>query len=424
MSVTLFPHQIDAIKKMKNGSILVGGVGSGKSRTSIGYFFKEFGGGFSPVKSNVSGEEGKIIGYNVSRDMKGIPRDLIIITTAKKRDSMEWEQELALYSMSVDKEFNSYENRVVIDSWNNITKYANLQNCFFIFDEQRVGGTGKWAKTFIKIARKNKWILLSATPGDTWSDYAPVFIANGFYKNFRDFRTHHVVYTPYAKFPKIDHYVDCKVLEDHRSDILIHMDFKRNTIAHHEYVKVSYDRDIYDRVSKDRWNVYKDEPCKEIAELCQVLRRGVNSDKSREEEVKKIIDRHSKVIVFYNYDYELDILRNLFDRIKIPYSEWNGKKHQKILETDKWGYFVQYLAGAEGWNCIDTDCIIFYSQTYSYKQSQQAAGRIDRLNTPFIDLWYYHLLSSSKIDLAINRCLTMKKDFNEKAFGDQGGVIF
>ena len=298
---------------------------------------------------------------------------------------MEWETELILYSLSTDPEYSSYNNEVIVDSWNNITKYANRTGCFFIFDEQRVGGTGKWAKTFIKIARKNKWILLSATPGDTWTDYAPVFIANGFYKNFTDFRRQHVVYNQYAKFPKIDHYVECQLLERHRTDILVPMEFKRNTIAHHEYISVNYNKDTYDLVAKKRWNVYKEQPCKEIAELCQVLRRVVNSDESRLEEVKRIAEKHGKVIIFYNYDYELESLRELFKN--------------------------------------ETDCIIFYSQTYSYKSSQQAAGRIDRLNTPFVDLWYYHLMSSAKIDLAINRCLNLKKDFNEKAFAEQGGII-
>lgn len=424
MSVTLYPHQIDAIKKMKNGSILVGGVGTGKSRTSIGYFFKEFGGGFSPVTRSVASGKKEIVGYDVTRRMKLRPRDLIIITTAKKRDSLEWEQELVLYSMSTNHDLNDYDNEIVVDSWNNITKYVNREGCFFIFDEQRVGGTGKWAKTFIKIAKKNKWILLSATPGDTWSDYAPVFIANGFYKNFTEFRRMHIVYNQYAKFPKIDHYVDCKILEEHRSDILIHMEYKRSTIAHHEYIQVGYDEELYLTASKNRWNVYKEEPCKEIAELCQVLRRVVNSDESRVEKLKEIVEDHGKVIVFYNYDYELEILRRTFESISVPYAEWNGKKHQEIPRTKKWGYLVQYMAGAEGWNCIETDCIVFYSQTYSYKSSQQAAGRIDRLNTPFIDLWYYHFMSSAKIDLAINRCLTLKKDFNEKAFADQGGIIF
>lgn len=421
MSVTVYPHQMEAIKKLKNGSILVGGVGTGKSRTSLGYFYKENGGGFTPVTGSVENGS-KIIGYDISRKMKPKPMDLFIITTAKKRDSMEWENELLVYLMSTFKECNQYKNRIFIDSWNNITKYERVEGAFFIFDEQRVGGTGKWAKTFIKIARKNRWILLSATPGDTWSDYAPVFIANNFYKNFTQFRARHCVFSRFTKYPKIDHYVECGTLEKHRADVLVYMPFKRSTKAHHEYVKVSYDADSYNYILKNRWNIYTDEPCQEIAELCSVVRKVVNSDKSRIYAIYEIYRKHHRVIIFYNYDYELELLRELCASKNINVAEWNGHKHQEIPETEKWLYLVQYRSGAEGWNCIKTDCIAFYSQTYSYKDSVQAAGRIDRMNTPYTDLYYYHLLSSSKIDISINRCLKGKKDFNEKSFMEKGGI--
>lgn len=413
----LYVHQMEAIKRLKNGSILVGGVGSGKSRTSIGYFYKENGGIFTVCKN----DEG-ITGYNPKGEYANKPKDLVIITTAKKRDSMEWEEELELYFMSLTKELNHAGNKVVVDSWNNIQKYTNLKDTFFIFDEQRVGGTGKWAKTFIKIAKSNPWILLSATPGDTWSDYAPVFIANGFYKNFTEFRRRHCVYSQFTKFPKIDHYVECDVLERHRSDVLVYMAFNRPTIAHHEYIKVHHNSELYNYILKKRWNVYKERPCKEIAELCSVLRKSVNSDRSRITELIRIYRKHKRVIVFYNYDYELELIRNECSESKIIFAEWNGHKHEQIPESDAWMYLVQYSAGAEGWNCIKTDCIVFYSQTYSYKSLIQAAGRIDRMNTPYIDLYYYHLLSDAKMDVAIYKCLKTKKNFNEKNFCEAGGI--
>lgn len=412
MGIGLKKHQYDALMKLKNGSILVGGVGSGKSRTSLGYYFKENGGTFkTEIKNN---EEV----YEIDQAMRKEIPDLYIITTAKKRDSMEWEYELANYLMSTDETINGYKNKIVIDSWNNIKKYEKINGAFFIFDEQRVVGTGLWAKTFIKIARMNRWILLSATPGDTWSDYAPVFIANGFYKNFSEFRTRHIVWSRYAKFPKVDHYVDCQVLEQHRSSILVYMRFKRHTKSHHEIVKVDYDNDKYKFVKKNRWNIYKDEPCQDAASYCSVLQRIVNSDPSRCKELLRIVNRHHKVIVFYNYDYELEILRSELTLAKIPFNECNGHKHEKLPTGDTWVYLVQYAAGAEGWNCTETDCITFYSDTYSYKASQQAAGRIDRMTTSFTDLYYYHLRSSSSIDLAKENALAMKKNFNEKDFVD------
>lgn len=419
MSVMLYPHQMSAIDRLKNGSILVGGVGSGKSRTSLGYFYKKNGGTFREIKDS----DGKIEGYDMDKEMVKNPLDLVIITTAKKRVSFEWEQELSLYFMSTDDEVNRYANRIVIDSWNNIEKYKNRSGIFFIFDEQRVGGTGKWAKTFIKIARANSWILLSATPGDTWSDYAPVFIANGFYKNFTEFRSRHIVWSRYAKYPKVDHYVECGLLSKHRNDILVYMNFKRPTIQHHEYIQVGYDRELYSECFKNKWNVYENKPCRDIAMLFSVLRKIVNSDPSRLDALCPIYEKHGKVILFYNFDYELYALRDFCKEMGIIFSEWNGHLHQQIPESDSWIYIVQYNSASEGWNCIETDCIVFFSQTYSYKNSIQAAGRIDRMNTPFTDLYYYHFLSSAKIDVAINTCLTNKKDFNEKAFLASNGAL-
>ena len=388
---------------MRNGCILVGGVGSGKSRTSLAYYYKEQGG---------------VLGSKNYIPMKK-PKDLYIITTARKRDTKEWEGELVPFLLTTNPEVAYYKNKVVVDSWNNIGKYVGVKNAFFIFDEQRVVGKGAWVKAFLKIARVNNWILLSATPGDTWIDYVPVFVANGFYRNRTEFMEEHVVYRWINKnYPKIDRYLNTGRLIRLRERILVDMDFKRQTISHHEDVFVRYDIAKYKDAGRLRWNPYKNQPILNASELCYVWRRIVNSDDSRQVALLEIFEKHPKIIIFYNYDYELDILKGLFSCYgeEVEVAEWNGHKHQPIPETDSWVYLVQYNAGAEGWNCIKTDTIVFYSQNYSYKVMQQAAGRIDRLNTPFTDLWYYHLKSRSGIDLAISRALKDKKNFNETRY--------
>ena len=397
MAVNLYDYQKDALKRMNNGCILCGGVGSGKSRTSLAYYYIQQGGSIEPFKP---------------LPCKPKPKDLYIITTARKRDTMEWEEELVPFLLYKNE---TYVNNIVIDSWNNIGKYARVTNAFFIFDEQRVVGYGKWSRTFINISKNNDWILLSATPGDKWEDYIPVFIANGFYKNKTEFCREHVIYSRFSKYPKVDRYIGLKRLERLRDRILVDMDFKRQTISHHEDVFVRYDISKYKDVMRRRWDIYKNEPIQQASGLCYVLRRIVNEDPSRQVAMLEIFEKHPKMIVFYNFDYELDILKEVFDGLDwVEVAEWNGHKHQPIPEGDSWVYLVQYTAGAEGWNCITTDTIVFFSQNYSYKILQQSCGRIDRLNTPYTDLYYYHLKTRSGIDLAIGRALREKKKFNER----------
>lgn len=399
--VSLYPYQLDAVRRMQNGCILCGGVGSGKSRTALAFYYICNGGEIN-TKKYVS--------------MIDPPKDLYIITTARKRDTKEWEQELIPFKMTTDEAKSRYHHKVVVDSWNNIRKYAEVTDAFFIFDEQRVVGSGAWVKAFLKIAKTNRWVLLSATPGDTWMDYIPVFIANGFFKNRTEFLREHVVYSRFSKFPKVDRYLGTGRLVRLRNDILIDMDFKRETVSHHEDIYVPYDVGLYKSISRDRWDIWNDMPLQNASDYCYALRRAVNSDESRAEQVLKIFKDHPRIIIFYNFNYELEILRNLDYGEDVEIAQWNGHKHQEIPQGGTWVYLVQYTAGAEGWNCITTDTIIFYSQNYSYKVMVQASGRIDRLNTPYRELYYYHIKSRSGIDVAISRALKSKKKFNETGF--------
>ena len=396
MGIKLYDHQQKALAKMKNGCILNGGVGSGKSITSLAYYFKRQGGTLDPYSPMV------------------MPKDLYIITTARKRDTNEWERELNVYLMTSDpNKKTAYGNKVIVDSWNNIMKYTEIKDSFFIFDEDRVTGNGKWVTTFLILAKKNDWIILSASPGDKWEDYIPVFLANGFYKNKTEFRREHLVYSMYTKYPKVERYINEGRLIRLRNSILVDMDFERHTVPHHEDIFVQYDIAKYKLAIRDRWDPYKNEPIQQASGLCYVLRRIVNEDETRQAALLELFEKHPKMIVFYNFDYELDTLKSMYFGHDVEVAEWNGHKHQPTPEGDKWVYLVQYTAGCEGWNCITTDTIVFYSQNYSYKVVLQATGRIDRLNTPFTDLYYYHLKSRSGIDLAISKALKAKKKFNE-----------
>ena len=387
---------------MRNGCVLCGSVGSGKSRTALAYYYTRVCGG--SLKNDIPSKMTR-------------PKNLYIITTARKRDTLEWEKEYTPFNLTNNKEVSIYKNLdIVVDSWNNIKKYVGVKDSFFIFDEQRVVGSGTWVKAFLKIARQNEWILLSATPGDTWVDYIPIFIANGFYKNRTEFLKRHAVINYYSKFPKIERYLDQGRLKKLKEMIVVQMDYTHEIQKHNEKIFVEYDRLKYKKLWANRWDEETKSPIENISKLCYLARKIVNADESRGEAILDLCKKHKKVIIFYNFDYELEILRSLKYESGTDISEWNGWKHEPIPKSDSWVYLVQYSAGAEGWNCIDTDTIIFYSQNYSYKTMVQSSGRIDRLNTPFSDLYYYHLRSSAPIDIAIERCLKKKQNFNEKSF--------
>jgi hypothetical protein len=397
VSVTLKPHQVEALKVLKNGNILRGGVGSGKSITAAAYYMQE-----------------------------EADADIYVITTAKKRDSLDWVREFAKFG--IGPENATVAGRLHVDSWNNLERYTEVRGAFFVFDEQRVVGSGSWVKSFLQISRFNHWLLLSATPGDTWLDYAPVFIANGFYKNITEFKREHVVYNSYTNFPKVDRYVNVARLVRLRNQIVVEMPDVRHTVRHPIDVEVEYDEGLLNLVLEKRWNPYKNQPIRDAAELFATARRVVNSDQSRVEALSDSLDQHSRLIVFYNFNYELEKLRKLGESLRasstisgptltqLDVAEWNGHKHESLPTGERWLYLVQFTAGAEGWECISTNAELFYSMPYSYKVWMQAHGRIDRMNTTYTDLWYYRLLSNSVIDRAIDGSLRQKESFNEARF--------
>lgn len=401
MAISLYPHQFEAIKNLKNGSILKGDVGTGKSITALSYWYIKVCGGMPKMPG---------IAYHPMQN----PMDIYVITTAKKRDKLDWEKEAA--HLGVGRESNENGVQLHVDSWNNITQYEHVDGAFFIFDEQRLVGSGSWVKAFIKIAKANQWIMLSATPGDNWMDYIPVFVANGFYKNRTEFIRRHVVFNQWSKFAKVERYTEQFYLNRLRDQILVDMPYERHTARHVANVLVDYDSKLYEKTQKSRWHFMEARPLKDVAELFALLRRLVNTDVSRLGHLMRLMEKHPKLIVFYNFNYELTMLRILASTLNYPVGEWNGHKHEEIPNTDKWLYLVQYTAGAEGWNCITTDAMAFWSLNYSYKIYHQSQGRIDRLNTPFIDLYYYVFKSAASIDTGIWRSLMGKKKFNEADF--------
>lgn len=393
----LRPHQEEVLERLSNGKILWGGVGSGKGHVAFAYYMQ-----------------------------KEMLNEIVVITTAKKRDSLEWESDAASFGIGKTPE-TSVAGTLTVDSWNNISKYEDREYCFFIFDEHRAVGYGAWVKSFLKITKKqNAWLILTATPGDSWMDYIPIFIANGMYKNKTDFINQHVIYAPFTRYPRIDRFIHVDKLEANKKEVLVEMAYLSEATRHSQDCRVFYDIDKFKKAKDERWNVFEERPMRDVSEMFAVLRRIVFGDRTRLEALRGLMDRHPKIIVFYNFNYELDLLRELYDDKAdlVEIAEWNGHRHDPIPTSNNWVYLVQYTAGSEGWNCTETNIIVFYSLTYSYKQFHQAHGRIDRLNTYFRDLYYFTFMSNSIVDLAIRKTLTKKESFNESKWSDENLPYF
>lgn len=405
MTVTYRPEQIQAVRQLQNGSILAGGVGSGKTLTSLAWYL-------TSVCNAASFKKG---GSLAKKKVKGSPT-LYVITTAKKRDSLEWEEEAARLGLSTDPACSFTGSSIVVDSWNNIGKYSDREHAVFFFDEQRASGSGRWVKEFLKITRKNTWLLLSATPGDVWMDYLPVFMAHGFFRTRTEFMEDHVIFDRFAKYPKVKRYIGEAKLQRLRRSILVEMPVERHTTRERETVYCDYDRDLYKWVVKNRMDPWTEEPLRDACGVCRILRKVVSDNDWRSEQAKRILSSNERVIVFYNYNYELDRILAVAESLGLPTAQWNGHRHDAIPAEPRWVYICQYTSAAEGWNCTSTDTVLFWSLNYSWRVTEQCEGRIDRLNTPYSRLRYYFLESDSSIDKAIRRSLGSKKVFNERAF--------
>lgn len=385
--VKLREHQEKVLRQLSNGKVMYGGVGAGKTLTAMHYYIQ-----------------------------REAPKNIYVITTAKKRDDLDWEEEAAKVGVS-SKPGATVAGLLIVDSWNNISKYTDVEDSFFIFDEQRLVGSGAWVKAFYKIAKKNNWILLTGTPGDVWMDYVPLFVANGLYRNKTQFCREHVVWAPYVKFPRIDRYVNTDILEKYRNMLLVEMPYEKHTTRHVDFVETDFDMERFKRIHKDRWHIFEDRPITDVAELFRTIRQLVSTDPSRLDALFEIMEKHDKIIIFYNFNYERDLLRTLASEITV--AEYNGEKKDPIPDTDKWLYIVQYTAGAEGWNCTETDAMVFWSMTHSWKLFEQAQGRIDRMNTEFVDLYYYVFWTNNFVEKGIRHSLEKKENFNERVYYKQ-----
>ena len=382
--IKLLKYQEEAIQKLHSGSVLYGATGSGKSLTGLAYYMRCW--------SHL---------------------DLYIITTSKKRNAGEWEEEIAKLGCPPPK---------AIDSWNRLKNYRMVSDAFFLFDEHKVGGHGKWAQSMITIAKKNKWILLTATPGDVWDDYASIFIANEFVKNKTTWNEDFCIFDRISKYPKIIGYQREDVLKNMRDAVLVPMEYQSEKVPIPYVIpyKVDHEEEAYVLARRKSLRHPEMRAFRNTSAMFAYMRMNLPDKESKIQALADVLKKEPKAIIFYNFTPEKYEIENAARQVNIPFFQYNGQIKDNVPDGDTWVYAVQYTAGAEAWNCITCRTVIFYSMNYSYKVMTQAKGRIDRCNSPFDELHYYYFISPDfEIDQEILNALTRKEKFNEEALANK-----
>lgn len=126
---------------------------------------------------------------------------------------------------------------------------------------------------------------------------------------------------------------------------------------------------------------------------------------------------NDRVIVFYNFNEELEKIEDMCIRMERPVSVVNGqRKDLKCYEKDQDSVtLIQYQAGAMGLNLQKANKIIYFSLPLSselFEQSKKRIHRIGQKNSCF----YYYLITERSIEEKIYEVLGQRRDFTNKLF--------
>ena len=147
-------------------------------------------------------------------------------------------------------------------------------------------------------------------------------------------------------------------------------------------------------------------------------------DKSKLDWMRDFLEGYDeRVVVFYNYNAELEQLKQLLERLDRPYSEYNG--HRKDLrafqESSEGVVLANYGSASTGINdFVIASTMVMYSLTTSYIDFEQAKKRIDRIGQTKKPLFYF-LIMKGTIDARVYHSLQEGKDFDERMYAEHEG---
>lgn len=361
---------------------------------------------------------------------------LLIVTTASKSRTGDFESEADVWSPSLKKSLSSLS----VLSWHKLrawvdTNFRELSEYVYIFDEAQRGSAGVssgMGRAFLKIAKATTdWAAFTGTPGDTWLKFYPYFQACGLVRNKTMFLNTYANIQTYKGYPEIVAWRNEDELRRMWEEISYAPDTARVMTElpaqTHKVVKFKAPPK-YRKVLKTRLND-EGEFLDTAGALCAELRR-LCFTKDKQEWVKDFVDSlESGCVFFYNFIKTGDELEKIIQKALPKGAKvWRiDGRHHDIPTADTIGerdmVLCQWQSGSEALNLQFLHYWCSVEACYSYSTSIQARGRIRRIGQQ-MPQFYYYLKTEGTIEDAIYETLKNKGDFASKTWCAEKGISF
>ncbi|MBL0992197.1 MAG: DEAD/DEAH box helicase [Escherichia coli] len=416
----LFDYQKEAIENFESKPLNLSDVGTGKSYMSIGSYVKSECSKLLIIclapKVNDFVEDSEIFNLNVTALNKG----------TKKNKELLSESNLVAIS------FESSWRLTELNKWVD-------KDTFIIIDESHKVSVSKSkvTKFVMGLSKRAKYnYLCTATPvsnGKLENWYPQLFISNVFRKPKKEFEQLFVIkqmrQMGSMRFMQITGYRNEHLLEQMIDEASVK--YKRDKgYLPEDYVYKTKKPAMYNKLKKSR--LYKDDNDLRVeldnsSKLFNSLRQvshgflnGISKQVSKEpfERLDAILETHNneRVVIFYNYKWEAEMLKQLLDKLKRPYGEYNGsvKDLKPFKNNDNGVVLAQYKSASTGINdFVISNVMVFNSMPLSSTEYLQAKGRTDRHGQDKTPL-YYHIVPDTPIEKKIFSVVTNGKDFTNE----------
>lgn len=423
-NITLFDYQKEAIENYKEKSFNLSDTGVGKTVMALGSFIE------SKCK--------KLLVICLAPKVVDFAEDGVLMNvdiTPLNRGSKKNKELLA----ESDKVAISFESVWRIPEF---LKWVD-EDTFIIIDEShKVANTSsKVTKYVMKLSKKAKYTYLcTATPisNGKYEQYYPQLkmlgVYNGTKKEYYNmFVDERMTRMGGSQFMQITGYRNIDLLENMVNQCSVN--YKRDKpYLPEDYVYKTKKPAMFNKLKKNR--MYKTDNGEVIeldnsSKLFNALRcvshgflLGINKQVSKEpfERLQAILETHNneRVVIFYNYNIELEMLKQLLSKLKRPTSEYNGAR--KDLKEFKGKYngvvLAHYKSASTGINdFVISNVMVFNSLPLSSIELTQSKGRIDRQGQGKKPM-YYFIIPDTPVEKKIFEQITNGKDFTNEMIED------